>query len=346
MKIYEQDHDLERWGLHLLDVCSLSNSGSPCVITHYGSDLSRTEFLNEGYCEAAVHNNIDNDEIIAHNSQEGADCVSAKEVSGFCNYEADHMQPSLLSEEWLDSSNRQRSSDGREDTDYNVNHRESNEIDLHNLYHGSETNTIHGDSQSISLEMADEYILDGEMGKRLNQMNPIPHVPKVNGAIPSHDEASSDHQRLLDRLEVYDLVELKIAGDGNCQFRSLSDQLYHSAEHHKFIRELIVNQLKSYPELYQNYVPIGYDEYLKNMSMSGEWGDHVTLQAAADSFGIKIFIITSYRDTCYIEILPQCQKSNRIIFLSFWAEVHYNSIYPRGDFPEEIQSKKKKWWKT
>ena len=84
-------------------------------------------------------------------------------------------------------------------------------------------------------------------------------------------------------------------------------------------------------------------------------------------FGIKIFVVTSFKDTCYIEILPQTeQKSNRsklcfkhfvsfrfvssllnsskmindacsissvsnaAIFLSFWAEVHYNSIYPLG----------------
>uniref|UniRef100_A0A453MJU7 OTU domain-containing protein n=1 Tax=Aegilops tauschii subsp. strangulata TaxID=200361 RepID=A0A453MJU7_AEGTS len=47
-------------------------------------------------------------------------------------------------------------------------------------------------------------------------------------------------------------------------------------------------------------------------------------------YGVKIFILTSFRDTCYIEILPVVQKSNRVICLSFWAEVHYNSIYPEG----------------
>ncbi|GKE68723.1 hypothetical protein Tco_1526795, partial [Tanacetum coccineum] len=43
------------------------------------------------------------------------------------------------------------------------------------------------------------------------------HVPKVNGELPSADEATSDHQRLMDRLQLYDLVELKVSGDGNCQ---------------------------------------------------------------------------------------------------------------------------------
>uniref|UniRef100_A0A6N2LSS8 OTU domain-containing protein n=1 Tax=Salix viminalis TaxID=40686 RepID=A0A6N2LSS8_SALVM len=44
---------------------------------------------------------------------------------------------------------------------------------------------------------------------------------------------------------------------------------------------------------------------------SGEWGDHVTLQAAADSYGVKILLITSFRDTCCIEIFPNAKKSNR-----------------------------------
>ncbi|GAU15844.1 hypothetical protein TSUD_40650 [Trifolium subterraneum] len=71
-------------------------------------------------------------------------------------------------------------------------------------------------------------------------------------------------------------------GDGNCQFRALSDQLYRSPNLHKFVREQIVQQLKSDPDLYAGYVPMAYSEYLKKMSKSGEWGDHVTLQAAAD----------------------------------------------------------------
>lgn len=81
-------------------------------------------------------------------------------------------------------------------------------------------------------------------------------------------------------------------------------------------------------------------------------------------YGVKIFVITSFKDTCYIEINPHVQRSKRgnnikslvlfilimqiyaatgqseelnhlcflyiVIFLSFWAEVHYNSIYPLG----------------
>jgi hypothetical protein len=66
------------------------------------------------------------------------------------------------------------------------------------------------------------------------------------------------------------------------QFRALSDQLYRSPEHHKFVRKSVVTQLKAAPDAYSNYVPMKYTDYVKNMAKDGEWGDHVTLQAAAD----------------------------------------------------------------
>ena len=119
-------------------------------------------------------------------------------------------------------------------------------------------------------------------------------------------------------------------GDGNCQFRALSDQLYQSPDHHEFVRQQIMSQLKSNRDAYDGYVPMAYDDYLEKVSQNGEWGDHVTLQAAADKYGVKIFVMTSFKDTCYIEIQPKVQKSNKVVLLSFWAEVHYNSIYPQN----------------
>ncbi|KAJ0704934.1 putative ubiquitinyl hydrolase 1 [Helianthus annuus] len=346
----EHDPDIVRWGLHhLMEVCPVSNGGSPGVFTHYDKDLSSVEYVSEGYCEsndvggendemfnvASVGNdkglsysNVENDEMIARAFQEELSRLAVEENHGLVGEV--HQKESVLAQDWLAPSKRHE-------------FESSQEQDL-------ETGDRSGDDEdeSCTPEMADESVLDGEVGKRINKMVPIRHVPKVNGEMPTADEATSDHQRLMDRcslsLKIYDLVELKVSGDGNCQFRSLSDQIYRSNEHHKLVREQVVHQLKLHPELYAAYVPMAYDEYLKKISTDGEWGDHVTLQAAADAFGVKIFVLTSYKDTCYIEILPCVQKSKRIIFLSFWAEVHYNSIYPEGELPIMESKKKKKWW--
>jgi hypothetical protein len=44
-------------------------------------------------------------------------------------------------------------------------------------------------------------------------------------------------------------------------------------------------------------------------------------------FAAKICLLTSFRDTCFVEIVPQYQTPQREIWLSFWSEVHYNSLY-------------------
>ncbi|KAJ6332282.1 hypothetical protein OIU76_010635 [Salix suchowensis] len=182
----------------------------------------------------------------------------------------------------------------------------------------------------------------GRLGKRLSHLDSIPHTPRVNGEIPDVNDATLDHERLSERLATYGLEELQIEGDGNCQFRALADQLFRSPDYHKHVRKQIVKQLKHFRKSYEGYVPMKYRSYLKKMKKSGEWGDHLTLQAAADRFGAKICLVTSFRDTCYIEIIPKDRNPTRELWLSFWSEVHYNSLYSTGDVPTRI-ARKKHW---
>ncbi|KAL4288492.1 hypothetical protein AHAS_Ahas19G0291600 [Arachis hypogaea] len=146
--------------------------------------------------------------------------------------------------------------------DYDPNERENvmYDIAVYSSSFGSGEIPVFSDDMWHTLEIMDESSLDGEVGKRLNQMIPIP----------------------------VSLCCLKkcLIGFVFFQFCSLSDQLYRSPEYHKHVREQIVQQLKSYPELYEGYVPRN-DMALLMLSWftdirNGEWGDHVTLQAAAD----------------------------------------------------------------
>ncbi|KAL3332544.1 hypothetical protein AABB24_032893 [Solanum stoloniferum] len=180
----------------------------------------------------------------------------------------------------------------------------------------------------------------GKLGKRLSHLDSIPHTPRVIGEIPDPNDATLDHGRLSSRLATYGLFEMQIEGDGNCQFRALSDQLYHNPEYHKHVRKEVVKQLKQFRKLYEGYVPMRYKSYLKKMKRLGEWGDHVTLQAAADRFGVKICLVTSFRDNGYIDILPKDIQPSRELWLSFWSEVHYNSLYEIGEAPVRVPRKK------
>jgi len=147
--------------------------------------------------------------------------------------------------------------------------------------------------------------------------------------VPEAEYAKTDHERLNERLQAYGLKEKVIRGDGNCQFRALADQLYKDSERHVECRRMVMAQMKCDPESYSVFVPDEeFSDYVARMSRDGTWGDHLTLQAAADAYGVRLCVITSYAESFLIEITPKKLKSHRVLWLSFWAEVHYNSIYP------------------
>ncbi|EXC35000.1 hypothetical protein L484_017701 [Morus notabilis] len=101
------------------------------------------------------------------------------------------------------------------------------------------------DDQTIASILAEEEEIKAEhrLGKRLSHLDSIPHTPRVNGEIPDVNDATLDHERLAERLATYDLVELQIEGDGNCQFRALADQLFRSPDYHKHVRKQVVKQV-------------------------------------------------------------------------------------------------------
>lgn len=95
MSVYQLDRDVERWGLHLIDVCSLSN-GSPEIVTCYEKDLSWTESVKEGFCNPA-YSSEENDEVIAHALQE-------EDTSGFSSAANQHQEEPIAAQDWLGPS--------------------------------------------------------------------------------------------------------------------------------------------------------------------------------------------------------------------------------------------------
>uniref|UniRef100_A0A7N1A2Z1 ubiquitinyl hydrolase 1 n=1 Tax=Kalanchoe fedtschenkoi TaxID=63787 RepID=A0A7N1A2Z1_KALFE len=337
---YEHNGDLVEWGLRFFESNPVAGSEYYSGRIQYaGYD----QYSSNSLYESVDRGGVENDEIIARLLQAELSKVAEFQPSSQtvdCSPEPGYAQS------WYYCQPSHSIYYGYEEGDEEI-----TEIDRSSSCSSPGEKSHDADECSSSLELVSDCTFDEQVGRRLNQMIPIPHVPRVNGDLPTTDEATSDYERLSNRLEFCGLVELKVDGDGNCQFRALSDQLYHNPEHHKLVRQQVVNQLQSRRDVYEGYVPMDYSDYLKKTRESGAWGDHVTLQAAADSYGVKIIVVTSFKDTYYIEILPKVQKSKRVLYLSFWAEVHYNSIYPQQhqtelnmDWPALNKSSKKRWW--
>ncbi|KAC3934805.1 hypothetical protein FH972_027209 [Carpinus fangiana] len=51
------------------------------------------------------------------------------------------------------------------------------------------------DDQMIAVILSEEYAkLDGAVARRLSNLAPVPHVPRINSYIPNLSDASLDHQ--------------------------------------------------------------------------------------------------------------------------------------------------------
>ena len=82
------------------------------------------------------------------------------------------------------------------------------------------------------------------------------------------------------------------------------------------------------PSRYYEFVPDLYDACIKNISRYETWGDDVTLQPASNHYGLEIRVYTSYDENWIKEVKSTDSNIHRTIQLSFYAELHYNSVLP------------------
>ncbi|KAL9960366.1 hypothetical protein ACROYT_G033814 [Oculina patagonica] len=134
-----------------------------------------------------------------------------------------------------------------------------------------------------------------------------------------------------DHLETFSAMGYSVVhnprGDGNCQFEALRFWLqrlgfYRSEES---IREEIVRYLTQNPFNadgipLENFAAMPWDRYLTAMSQDGEYGDHLTLQAAADIFNIEIVVVSSLGPDATVVISPTSSIPVATIQLGHFAE--------------------------
>lgn len=148
---------------------------------------------------------------------------------------------------------------------------------------------------------------------------------------------------LSERIEKYGLYERSVPNDGNCQFTSVSEQLFGCIKYHKSLRNITVAWLRENGEIkMENGTKISdfidtdihknWDEYCDKMEQDHQWGDHITLIALSNIFSRSIIIISSVfcnDDTSYITCINPKSKNyyNREpLFLSHQHEYHYGSL--------------------
>ncbi len=83
---------------------------------------------------------------------------------------------------------------------------------------------------------------------------------------------------LMTRLARIGRKPVNIIADGNCFFRSVSQQLYGTEDRHPQIRALAIQHLINCPEHFVEYnTDQSWLQYLQNMSAPGTWANHIII---------------------------------------------------------------------
>ena len=106
-------------------------------------------------------------------------------------------------------------------------------------------------------------------------------------------QEAKDMQYIRAVLSEWQLADVDVKKDGNCQFTALvkSGRLQMSPFH---LRTLVVQHMRDNGDRFKTYVhDCSWESYLHTMSCEGEFGDHLTLLAAAELLRAQITVVSA-----------------------------------------------------
>jgi len=133
------------------------------------------------------------------------------------------------------------------------------------------------------------------------------------------------------------------ARDGNCLFRSFSDQMYGTPEHHALVRDRCSKYIACERNYFEQFVAEPFDEFLGRMQRQGEWGDDVEIEALSEMYDCRVEIYASYSQSSHALMRTfheACEaKWPHPIRLLYEGHAHYNSLAFRSGFVPVAKSR-------
>jgi hypothetical protein len=129
--------------------------------------------------------------------------------------------------------------------------------------------------------------------------------------------------------------------DGSCLFRALADQLHvngvpelrKAVPEHRELREAIVRHMAANPAVYEPFCPFDYDAYLATMSVEGEYGTHLEIQAFCNLFNLQVLVFSDQSPEFPPTVVGEENDDSPPLEVAFLRDNHYNSVVPL-DVPE------------
>ncbi|KAL6222503.1 hypothetical protein ACLB2K_005895 [Fragaria x ananassa] len=112
-------------------------------------------------------------------------------------------------------------------------------------------------------------------------------------------------ERLVAWLKKISRKELPVAGDRNCLYRALSHQLYGDEKHYRYVKELVIAQLRSCPVLYTCFFDGDYGKLVSQAAKDGTWALLLAVRAASDLFQRNIVMVGNEQERESYVFTPQ-----------------------------------------
>eukprot|EP01132_Coremiostelium_polycephalum_P003996 gene3996-4997_t len=137
-------------------------------------------------------------------------------------------------------------------------------------------------------------------------------------------------QQFLNQLQPLGYTIKDVAGDGNCLFRSIADQLENAPQNYQKYRQAIVTFIEQNKDIYSPFIDDeefdSFEDYIREMRTDGEWGGNIEIQAASLIYTVNVTIHQLNQPQW--QVINHFNGKTRMIHLSYHDGEHYNSVRP------------------
>ena len=145
-------------------------------------------------------------------------------------------------------------------------------------------------------------------------------------------------EKIKNELESLGYFVIEVKGDGNCLFRSVSEQIEGDENNFKHYRERCVDYILQNKD---DFVPFldedePFDNYIEKISKDGEWGGNLEIYALSMALEAN-FCIYIYNQPCYV--IKNWENPKYNIFLSYHNGKHFNSFRKLNKDKKEKEEK-------
>ena len=141
-------------------------------------------------------------------------------------------------------------------------------------------------------------------------------------------------QNIMELIEAEGMSVKPMPGDGNCLFRSLSDQLYNdNGANHKIVRKKVCKHLSRNTESIREFFKdsVNISKYIEKMREDKVWGGNPEIAAAAKYFGRTITIFQDRYPNSRISIGDSIRNEPPLMVV-YTGGNHYDSVIGHADF--------------